>query len=277
MKNRKIGRAVFFLGFLILLGYVSAAPRVREAETHEMLDAVLWASTSAEAYAAASQSYQLAIGRLTNALDNPLWTAALEQEPTDFAALPPAILLDLDETVFDNTKFEARIVRELGQYSEPAFKDWVNAADAGAIPGAVEFLSFAARSGVAIFYMSGRLAEYRDATARNIKKLGLPLADEKSNLLLADIGPTTNKRALVAKTHRILLILGDNFDDFADFSRASPDKRRASAETYRRWWGTHWIIVPNAMYGHWEASMYDFRYDLDRSHQLERKREFLPK
>jgi len=39
---------------------------------------------------------------------------------------------------------------------------------------------------------------------------------------------------------------------------------RTNAALKRSEWGVKWFMLPNPMYGSWEASLYDFRADLSR-------------
>jgi predicted secreted acid phosphatase len=73
----------------------------------------------------------------------------------------------------------------------------------------------------------------------------------------------------------LLLLVGDNLEDFVAGSKAHSGLRRELAQRYSRRWGREWIILPNAMYGHWESSTYDFDYRLSRDQQLKRKRDAL--
>lgn len=234
-----------------------------------MLNATLWAQTSAEYEAVTRQTYRLASDNLDQALADPEWRAALEQTG-DTTGLPPAILLDLDETVLNNTGFEARIIRRLGKYSRESFADWCREADAPAIPGASEFLDYAAGRNVAVFYYSARRESLRDCTARNLRALQFPLADE-SRLLLNDGTSKSEYRAMIARDYRILLLVGDNLYDFVAGSRSEPSRRRELARDHAGRWGREWVVLPNPMYGHWESAFYGFDYQLPRAEQLRRK------
>jgi 5'-nucleotidase (lipoprotein e(P4) family) len=236
--------------------------------SHEMLNATLWQHTSAEYECAVQQAYRLATENLDKALLDTDWSAALEQQGND-TGLPPAILLDLDETVLDNTMYEVRIIRELGQYSPESFAQWCESTDAPAISGAAEFLEYAASRQVAVFYYSARKEYLRGCTTRNLRALGLPFADE-SRLLLDDGRSKSEYRAMIASKYRLLLLVGDNLEDFVAGSKAHSGLRRELAQRYSRRWGREWIILPNAMYGHWESSTYDFDYRLSRDQELKR-------
>ena len=251
---------------LLLIGCVNPADRT---EPHEMLNATLWQQTSAEYVGVVSQAWQLAQHNLDKALADPQWSAALEQTG-DYSRLPPAIMLDLDETVLDNTAYEARIIKQFGQYTHGSFADWCRESNAPAVTGAKAFLDYAAEQDVAIFYYSARREKLRDCTLRNLHELHLPLSDE-SRLFLNSGSSKADYRTRVAKQYRILLLVGDNMEDFVDGSKTSPGNRRTLAHDYMDRWGRQWIILPNPMYGHWESSIYNFDYALPREEQLRYK------
>jgi 5'-nucleotidase (lipoprotein e(P4) family) len=241
----------------------------KEHDTHEMLNATLWRQSSAEYRTIALQTYRLARANLDQALEDPRWTAALEQTG-NASSLPPAIIADLDETILDNTDYEVRIIRRLGSYSPESFADWCREVNAPAIPGAREFLDYAVARGVAVFYYSARKASLRECTTRNLRDLKLPFPDE-TRLLLVDGASKSDYRARVAEHYRVLLLLGDNLEDFVTGSKADPSARNKLAEHYAQRWGREWIVLPNPMYGHWEAAYYGFDYQLPRPEQLRRK------
>src|SRR5712692_9561261 len=145
--------AVFCLFFTLAF-----ASRVEP--TYENLNAVLWIQTSVEYQASAAQTYHSAESALLRGLDSPHWTAALEQT-ANFETLPPAVILDLDETVLDNTVFRARLVAAGGHYTDAAWEKWVNEQSAGLVPGAMHFLQFAHANGVATLYITNRTCEDR--------------------------------------------------------------------------------------------------------------------
>lgn len=244
--------------------------------SHEMLNAVLWQQDSAEYRALSRQAYGLALERLDAALNEPDWTAALEQK-SDFSHLPPAIILDLDETVLDNARYEARIITRLGQYSRESFAAWCQEGQVEAVPGAVDFLRAAEKRGVAIFYYSARVEPLRACTLKSLAGLGLPSATS-DHLMLREPGGRggkTQHRERVANRYRIVLLIGDSLEDFVAGSKASPERRRELVDRYAEWIGQRWILLPNATYGHWEATYYNFEYAMPREKMLQRKLEAL--
>ena len=238
--------------------------------SHEMLNAALWQQTSAEYEASARQAYRLARVNLDRALADPEWSA-VPTPAANAAQLPPAVMLDLDETVLDNSRYEARIILEYGKYTPETFRQWCEEGAVSAVPGATEFLQYAARRNVAVIYFSARPQALRACTSKNLERLGLPMADGAGTLLLRRSGGKEEHRREVAMRYRVLLLLGDNLEDFVEGSKAPAGDRRREAQRYADYWGSRWIILPNAMYGHWEASFFDFDYRLPRSELLRRK------
>ncbi|MDZ7750283.1 MAG: HAD family acid phosphatase [Gammaproteobacteria bacterium] len=242
----------------------------RDQEPHEMLDAVVWQRLGAEYEAVARQTYRLAAHRLAQALADPSWSAALE-ESADATGLPPAVVLDIDETVLDNTPYEVRIIREHGAYSPATFAAWCEESAAVAVPGAREFLREAVARGVEVFFYTARRESLRTCTRRNLEALELPVAADGTNLLMADGGAKDEWRRRIARHHRILLLVGDNLEDFVAGSRQDPAARRALVRRHGARWGRQWIILPNPMYGHWESALYDFDHGLSRAARTARK------
>lgn len=240
---------------------------------HEMLNAVLWQQHAAEYRAVALQTYALAAARLDEALDDPSWSAALEQTGGG-TGLPPAVILDLDETVFDNGPYEARIVTQLGEYSPASFARWCESETPGAVPGAVEFISMARKRGVQVFFYTARREELAGCTVRSLKALGLG-DDVAGSVFLRGAGSKSEVRARLARTHRILLLVGDNLEDFVDGSKSTPAARVNLVQQHAGWFGRRWIVLPNPVYGHWEAAYYGFDYDVPRHEKVQSKRKAL--
>ncbi len=259
-------RTLAVTAIVILAGCVQTPERVN---SHEMLNATLWQQTSAEYVGVTNQIYRFARINLDQALADTSWTAALEQTG-DYSSLPPAVMLDIDETVLDNAPYEARIIKHLGRYSPASFAAWCRDENAPLVPGARAFIDYAVKQNVAVFYYSARREKLRDCTTRNMRELGLPLQDE-SRLLLHDGTGKSDYREKVAGHYRILLLIGDNLEDFVEGSKSDPASRRKLALRHAERWGRQWIVLPNSIYGHWEASMYNFDYRLPREQQLQLK------
>ncbi|MBK8976904.1 MAG: 5'-nucleotidase, lipoprotein e(P4) family [Planctomycetes bacterium] len=246
--------------------------------------AVAWCEQSAERIALCRQCYAAATGMLDVALNDQQWTAAFEQlTVTDWIYLPPAIVVDIDETVLDNTPFNARLAAAGHGFDPQMWSGWVEERSAAAIPGALDFLTHAAARGVTIFYVTNRDAAEEPATRDNLRRLGFPLADtEQLDVVLTrgehddttgsdnTSSDKTVRRTRIAATHRVLMLFGDDLGDFLGNVRptaslrngdtpevvrtkglALADERRARTLDLASYWGTRWFVLPNPMYGSW--------------------------
>jgi len=261
------------LAILTMAGLLLSSTSIAADETpvigREQVNATLWMQRAAEYRIAATQVYRLATERLGSTVTAP-GSAAVEQQQADAAALanlPTAIIVDLDETVLDNTFYQARRIRAGGEYDELSWQAWMQESAATAIPGAVEFLQAAARAGHRIFYLTNRecrpLADYpsdpcpaRTATLRNLQKLGLPNVAEPGALTLRQERPEwsssnkTVRRAWIAKSHRIVALVGDDLRDFID--RPEFEVRQSELMPL---FGTRWFLLPNPIYGSWDRGI----------------------
>ena len=244
------------------------------------LNSVLWIQSSVEYRATALQAYRLARLSLDQALADPSWTAALEQGGS-FENLPPAVILDIDETVLDNSYYEARLTLDRQLHTEELWGEWVNQRAATPIPGALDFCLYAASQGVRVFYVSNRRAYLRESTLANLSSESFPLDPDGSNLLMRadipewDTSDKGSRRGQIASEYRILLLVGDNMGDFASAASGDLAARRAFAEQYRDRWGSRWITLANPAYGSWLGAVLDNDYGQPVADQIRLKEEVL--
>jgi 5'-nucleotidase (lipoprotein e(P4) family) len=224
---------------------------------HSLLQAVLWTQVSAEHDASTLGIFANARRALDAALADPTWVGAAEETAND-PTQPPAVILDLDETVLDNAASEIRFMRLGKTYDRGLWKKWVAEAAALEVPGAKEFLLYAKSRGVMLFYISNRDEEdERLGTRRTLENLGFPLSSEPETILLRGGRPEWgsdkgSRRAYVAASYRVLLVLGDDLNDFAFAADKTNEQRDAVVAERKEWWGTRWFMIPNPMYGSWE-------------------------
>lgn len=214
-------------------GRAASAP----AATNPHLMGDRYQQASGEVRALQLQAYNVATRRLDQLL------------AAHHGSKPPAVVLDLDETVLDNSPYEAASV--LDGFSFPKHWDqWVEAARAPLIPGARAFLRHADARGVAIFYVSNRSEQYEAATIANLKRDGLPQVSRESVRLK---GPSKkHRRDAISQHHDILLLVGDTLHDFdAEFAGTSLASQRATVMRMRHAFGNRFIVLPNASYGSW--------------------------
>jgi 5'-nucleotidase (lipoprotein e(P4) family) len=137
------------------------------------LDSSLYMQTAAEYRASCYQAYNLATARLKEAFDKRK------------AEKPPAVVMDLDETVFDNSAFQALLVRSGLAWDPRLWEAWErdNSDKITLIPGAKEFVVEARRLGVSVIFVSNRDEEFKKQTEEALKRLSIPV-DNNSLLKL---------------------------------------------------------------------------------------------
>lgn len=241
---------------------------------NDLLNATLWVSNSVEYKANTLSMYQLARMRLDEALADKTWTAATEQTG-DFQNLPPAIVLDADETVIDNGGYESWLVVARTDYGTKSYAEWVGAMQAKAIPGALEFTKYADSKGVKVFYVTNRSADQEEATRKNMEALGFPMGGNVDTFLMSKekedwTSKKGTRRAFIAKDYRILLLVGDNYGDFSDDYGGSEAERLASLEANMAHVGRDWIFIANPEYGSFESAPFlgDYKKSPDERRQL---------
>ncbi len=207
----------------------------------------LWFHYSAEMQACYLQSYKLA-------------QLALDKQLVDYKEdKAPAVVLDLDETVLDNSPYQLKLLEEKVEFSSESWNYWCNLAIAKALPGSSDFLNYAKDKGVEIYYISNRSVELLEGTVKNLQSLNLPNADTSHVLLKDKTGDKTERRNKVSENHEIIMLIGDNLTDmsqvFADRNKENMGKDLV--EKNKNLFGTKYIILPNPMYGEWEKTIYN--------------------
>ena len=230
----------------------------------DRLNAILWTMTSAEFEAAMYTGYATARAQLDAALADKTRTA-LPEQTGKYSKLPPAIIMDVDETILDNGPYQVRLMNNTDKKPADLMTQWVEEANAKPLPGAAEFIAYAQSKGVTIFYVTNRNAEKEAATRKNLAAIGAKLPENIDTVLLEREKPEwkndkATRRAAVAETHRVLLLLGDDFNDFVSTQRLSSPERRALVQREAKRWGRDWIMFPNPMYGSWENAAINFEF-----------------
>ena len=233
-----------------------------QLRSRENTMSTLWYQKAAETKALYLQGYNVATNRLKELL----------QKPTD---KPYSIVLDLDETVLDNSPYQVQNVKDGTAFNPKNWDAWVQKASAKAVPGAKEFLQYAHQNGVQIYYISDRAANQVDATIKNLEKEGIPVQG-KDHLMFLEKGVKSKegRRQKVQEKTNLVMLLGDNLVDFADFSKTSADERGKKLEELKKEFGEKFIIFPNPMYGSWESTVYKGK-KLDAKGQTEERQKAL--
>ena len=223
-----------------------------------LVNSTVWVQTGAEFRAAALSTFAAATRSLDAARADPSWN--VEENGASDPSQPPAIVVDSDDTVFDNTRFEVRSLKLGKTYDQDAWNAWVAEASTDAVPGAAAFLAHAKARGVTVFYVTNREAKEEAGTRQRIANLGFPLDPDVDTILTRGERPewtsdNTSRRELVAKNYRLILLAGDDLNDFANARDKSVADRYKIVADHEAWWGTRWFLVPNPMYGSWERPL----------------------
>lgn len=235
------------------------------ASADDNLNAVLWVQRSAEYRAAAAQAYRAAALQLDAALAASDWNALVPEERAAAARrLPPAVVVDVDETVLDNSPYQARLVAEGAEYNETTWDAWVRERKARAVPGVVEFARAAQARGITMVYVTNRAQHLAEPTIANLRAVGLPVAGPEVFLGLGTVvdgceqeGSEKNCRRIdVGRRYRVLMQFGDQLGDFVHVQANTPAAREALLATHGAWFGSRWWMLPNPTYGSWEPALF---------------------
>lgn len=258
-----------------------AAAQPAAVPADDNLNAVLWMQTSAEYKAATLQTYRAAIAQLDRALKDPGWDALVPEERGNAAkGLPPAVILDVDETVLDNSPYQARLIARGEEYNEVTWDAWVAEKKAKAVPGVVEFARAAEARGVTLLYLSNRAEHLQEATLANLRAVGLPVKDDSVFLGLGTFVEGCEqqgsekgcRRRLAGQKYRVVMQFGDQLGDFAEIVSNTPAGRQALFEKHRAWFGERWWMLPNPSYGSWEPAVFNNDWGQPRAARRAAKR-----
>jgi 5'-nucleotidase (lipoprotein e(P4) family) len=243
------GLLVLVIGLTLLAAPVDRARAEGEYTTKDLNEqlvmATVWMQASAEYRALCYQAFNLAKMNLDAFL------AGYK------GSKPVAVVVDADETVIDNSAYEAWLIGRNSGYSSKTWTPWMAAAQAVAIPGAKEFLNYAAGKKVEIYYITNRKMVGLEGTRKNLAALGFPFVDDKHLLLRTKSSDKQERRDMVAKDCEIAFFMGDNLNDFMSvFAKKSVADRFAETDKIKDDWGKKFIVLPNPTYGEWEGSVY---------------------
>ena len=194
---------------------------------------VRWVIKSPEYQILCKQIYENAWNNLSE-----IFTQSIEQS---------AIIMDLDETVLDNSKYQITLIEKNESYNPESWSLWVNLQEAELVPGAKEFIDSIRKTNVRIIFLSNRMAINELPTIENMKRLNI-YNDEDIFLLRIDKADKKDiRRAEVINgigrmetigAMKVLAYFGDAYHDF-------PNQN----ENYI--FGRNMFMFPNPMYGKW--------------------------
>ena len=145
---------------------VSSKPIGKDQESvasDYLIQAVLWYQSSPEMQALYLQGFNMAKTNLVSFV----------KDQTD---KPKVVVVDIDETMLDNSPFEGRLIHTGKSFKPEIWKEWSDKAKAKALPGAVELTRLAKYLDVRANHMSKRDISENACTLKNLNEEGVELA-----------------------------------------------------------------------------------------------------
>jgi len=241
--------------FLIVMTFFSGGLRAeRTPEDNPDNDylemSVLYQQQASEYRALCYQAYNFAEYRLRSILTKTSSPESL------------AVIVDIDETVLDNSPYEAELILENIDYPE-RWTEWIEKATARPVPGSLEFLRFADSSSVRVFYVSNRRDQTRESTMKNLEAVGFPQVRKEHMYLRTDESSKEYRRHRIDRHYNIAMLIGDNLNDFSEvFEGRLNQDRNTAVDLLQEYFGERFIVLPNAMYGEWEGAVYGYDWSM---------------
>lgn len=240
------------MAFALFLGACSSSQKITGTSTvnNGKVWAALWQQQAAEYKALCFQAYNIAKLCLDEALAQP-------------SVKPNAVITDLDETLLDNSHYDAQRALDDSDYTAKSWKVWTAKAQCDTVPGGPAFFKYAASKGVEVFYITNRDEDEHDATLKNLQLYNLPDADDAHVLMKQNGSSKEIRRRQVMQTHNVILLCGDNLADFDALYDNKPSLQSRQQSTYKlmQQFGNRYIVLPNPSYGDWESALFNFNYN----------------
>ncbi|MGL5617228.1 MAG: 5'-nucleotidase, lipoprotein e(P4) family [Sarcina sp.] len=208
-----------------------------------------WLEDSGEAEALEYEAYNSATNYLSQ----------IAKEPS---SKPKAVILDLDETCLNNAAFQGyEIENNNGIFNYNTWTQWVNFAEAPAIPGSVAFTQAAEKAGIEVFYVSGRSQSQLDATVKNLKKDGFADANNAHVFLYPSTQngkqPTFDQ---IEEKYNVEMFVGDQLTDMGSaFQNKTNAEEKQIVTKDEKLWGTKYITIPDPLYGNYLNAIYGYK------------------
>jgi 5'-nucleotidase (lipoprotein e(P4) family) len=222
------------------------------------LNAILWMHTSAEYRALCLQIYKNALAAVTDEVT----LRRSEDKGTKLA-----VIMDLDATVLDNTRFDLFLLANNLKFSHKIRRDWISRHpyEVSLVPGALDFIKAVEAQQVEVIFISNRPNNQKEITFSTLKHLGVFPEDaelkqiEDRLLLREDVRSKEPRRQRVRESFSVVAYVGDNLADFAQEFEASKTsyylRRNELVRPHIAELGLKWFVLPNPVYGDWYESL----------------------
>ena len=199
--------------------------------------ALKWLRDSAEYHAITTQTYRQA-------------TAALKTNKKGKG--PWAAVLDVDETVLDNSVYQLERHTYDLPYESVSWHAWCERRQATPVPGVEDFLAEVRKQGGRVVFLTNRKAVVTEATRDNLADHGL-YQDGDLLCTRTDTSDKAPRREQVRtgegpcsfdEPTRAAVYLGDSWGDFP----ADGEETGARLDGV----GSRYFVLPNPLYGEWQ-------------------------
>jgi 5'-nucleotidase (lipoprotein e(P4) family) len=252
----------------------STTPPCRPSDA--TINATLWEQTAAEYVAITREVYGTAQRNLDAAIADPSWSALASPAPP--AGAKPAVILDVDETVLDTSSNQGDQIKSGTGYNAERWHLFTLSGKEVPIEAARDFLNEADRRGVAVFYVTNRVANEEEALRKWLREHNYPVASDHDNLLMRSERPEwepsdkTPRRNFVGSQYRVIMLFGDDLNDFVPANGVSLENRAGLVRNNAANWGRSWYMLPNPTYGSWERSLLGNTTGMSDCDQWEKKK-----
>ncbi len=243
---------------------------IASADNEYKVAALLYQQKAGEYRALTYQAFNIAKMRLNEDFDK----KNVKKLPKVERKMPRAVVVDIDETVLDNSPADAYNAVNNLPFDLKNWYAWGEMRKAKAIPGAVDFLNYASQKGVKVFYVSNRDEVQKQATIDNLKNVGFPDANAETVMLRQKVSSKKERRDSISEKYRIVILMGDNLDDLSEvFEKKTVADRFMEVDKMRDMFGDKFIVLPNAAYGTWENAIYEYQRLDDAQKKVKRASE----
>jgi 5'-nucleotidase (lipoprotein e(P4) family) len=252
LKHFCMKKVLVFAGFILFAINFSCknsssndCQKKQYGKNEYLMQSILWYQYSGEMKALYYQAYNIA----KIMLDKNLSGSNLKTKK--------AVVVDIDETILNNSIYEGHMIKIGTRNFQPEWKKWIEKSFADTLPGALDFLKYAAGKGVEVFYISNRSVEEVAPTLKNLQKFYFPYADLNHMIFKSEKSSSKEKRRKqVSKDYEIVLLCGDNLGDFdAAFDNREEKQINDSIIKHKSEFGKRFIVLPNPIYGYWEKTI----------------------
>ena len=217
---------IFTLSFLILSCNTNS-------DNIKLPNDIRWVVKSKEYDILCEQIYNTAWGKLSRLLKN--------------SDSNSCIVMDLDETVLDNSKYQIDLTKKGESYNPESWSAWGNLKEAELVPGAKNFIDNVNKTNVRIVFLSNRMDKNKLPTIKNMERLSIVDSDDIFLLRLNKEDKKYVRRSEIINGDgrfseigplKVLAYFGDAKHDFPD-------------DDDNFTFGQNMFMFPNPMYGKW--------------------------